>query len=185
METEEPWSAGPFTEFIDKYVEEARAGDASQEQVDALIASRESGKIDVELVREAIAANAQCLEESGFTVSVSDGVKASGYVVPQYVAEHPSDLSTPQADALFDACEKETSFWLSSAYQLQPEARNALGAYVTSREPQLRECLSENGYSPDLEATGWELAMQALEVLGEETDGNSVDCLSASGIDGL
>jgi hypothetical protein len=185
VQTDEPWSAGPFTEFIDQYVEEASAGGATQEQLDALDAARMAGRVDMEQVRQAIAANAQCLEESGFTVSVGDGVKASGYVVPQYDAAFPADLSTEQADALVDVCERKNSFWISSAYQLQPEARDRLGAYVMSRAPQRRQCLDDHGYSTDPEATGWELAMQSLQILRDTPGDNSVDCLSASGIDGL
>ena|SRR6478609_917817 len=185
VEANEPWSLGPYGEFLDEYLDKARAGGASQEQLDALIAARAAGRIDIEQVREAMAATARCLEVSGFTVSLSDGVKPSGYVQPQYVAAFPADLTTAQADALVESCDNKNSFWLSAAYQMQPEARDQLGAYVMSREPQLRQCLADHGYSTDPKATGWELAQQALQVFSDAHGDNAVDCLSDAGIDSL
>jgi len=186
VDEQEPWSLGPYDTYIDGYIAKARDGGASQDQIDALVAAKAAGRVDIEVVREAFSANAECLEAAGFTVTVSDDIKASGYVVPQWSAVLPADLSEDQANAIDLACEREHSLWISQAYQMQPEARDLLGAYVNSREPQLRECLEQHGYATDAEATGWELAMQALQV-DREMPGfdNDIDCLIAAGIDGL
>jgi len=182
---DEPWSMGPYDELLDRYIAEAQAEGASQAQLDALGAARVAGRIDIEQMREANAANADCLEDSGFTVTVSDAVQASGFVVPTFDAAYPSDLSTAQGDAIVDNCDIQNLHWISAAYQLQPEARDKVGAYVLSLEPDLRTCLEDHGYSTDPGATGWDLAMQALQVLKDTHGTESVDCLSEVGIDGL
>ncbi|MCR6712486.1 MAG: hypothetical protein NVV57_07240 [Demequina sp.] len=181
----QPWSVGPYDQFIGKYIDEAQAGGASQEQIDALVSARDAGRIDVEQMREAVAADAECLEKVGFTVTVSDAVRASGYVVPTFDAAYPSDLSTEQGDAVVDACDRTNLYWISAAYQLQPEARDKLGAYVMSRESELRKCLEGHSYATDPDATGWELAMQALQVSKDTRGQAGFDCLDEAGIDGL
>lgn len=181
-EVVEPWLGPPFEERVERAMAEAAAGGAGDTQIEILERARAEGKVLIEDARAAALATIDCFAANGLDAEYTERQRTGGLLVPSYLVSAPVD-SAETTDPMIDACEARESRWVNELYQSQPLARQLLGEYVMSKEATLRSCLEAAGKEPDPLATGWELAMFAIEDQNLLTGG--LDCLDAAGIDGL
>ena len=180
----QPWDVGPYSTFIEDLATRAKDGGASDAQLALLQRAKSDGKVTFAITRESVMNTINCFTAGGLTGTYRESTRSFGLVVPGYDASISATAMTEdQMSSIAAACAVSESRWVLTAFQVQPTSRELLGAYVESREPELRACLENVGAEPDPKATAWELAQQAADETSLANGG--VDCLVDAGIDGL
>ncbi len=179
----EPWDLGPFSEMVQGYAVEAASGGASEQQLAVLGKAAEAGELTLEDARAATRATIECFEASGLEAEYVEAPDSKGFVIPAFEVSYGAEADVTQADSTIEMCQNREFTWVGKAYQLQPDARQMLGEYVTSKEEVLRACLEDAGQQPDPRSTAWDLAQQSVDVVISSE--GSIDCLGAAGISSL
>jgi len=182
-DNEKPWSRVAFAELMAEAIDEATKGGAGDEQMELLERAQADGAMSLEAARTAAQNVVDCFNEVGGDAKVVEETLDTGLVLPGYLAGFDDDLGTPQIEALIQGCDYAEHYWVNQVYQMQPTSRELVGQYAMSKEPVLRECLERAGMTTDPEATGWDLAHQALELF--QSTNFEIDCLGEAGISGL
>lgn len=151
---------------------------ASDAQISALREGAETGRISLEVVREAARRAVACLAELGLDAEYDERSLAYGLVVPGYVVRH-----APGADVDRDVatCDEREFGWVNELYQVQPSSVEASERYLEQQAPVIRACLDRNDVRTGRDPSGPDLARAASEAL-QASDGR-IDCLAEAGVD--
>jgi len=163
-------------------IDEAREGGAAASQIALLEQAQDQGEITVEMMRDAVAGVSDCFELAGGTVQIRDDIIVPGVVWPGYTVGFDESMGEETIDLLVQSCKTTEYKWINTVYQTQPTSRQALGEYVLSQEPVLRDCLESYGIATEPDANGWELAKQAVAL--DDTD-VMLECFAAADIRSL
>lgn len=170
-----------FVDLADSIIADARAGDASEGQIELLSRARSDGDMRVELMRSAAHATVACAEAAGVAASFTEDTYSDGWVLPGYTYAYSSERSDDATDSIVSQCAQDEFAWAYLLYEKQPRALETSEAFLRLREAELRTCLEQHGYTTDSGADGVELAAQALGVLNES--GAAINCLDEAGVD--
>lgn len=177
-DTPEPWSDQSFPELIAVAIDEATSAGASDQQIALLTSAQQEGQVPIDIAKTAAFNVVDCFNSVGGQAEYEEKTTPSGLVQPGYKVIFDETLP----DAVYESCVVQEYRWVNRVHQMQPSSRELVGQYVTSKEDVLRECLEGAGIATDPEATGWDLAQQAVQ-LPVETAG--FDCLVVANIDSL
>lgn len=171
-----------FEALADKYLQEARAGGASGDQVALILDAQRNGEVSLEVMRAATYATVDCALTGGLDAEYTELVSADGWITPGVTYSYATGtIDEDVVDGLVAACETLEFEWIFKFYETQPRAVEASNTYLNTREGPLRACLESHGESTDQAATGTQLAAQALELLSESE--GEINCLEESGVD--
>lgn len=144
---------------------EAKLAGASEAQVEALEAAADSGELPLEVLREAVANTATCVEAAGMWIELDEQVSPSGLTELSYtvLGGDPNDPDAGQR--ISDICRTTHSQFIEAAYVLQPSSLALNDAFVQRVSPYIAECLIDAGETVDEDATFDELRQLSREVL--------------------
>jgi hypothetical protein len=148
------------SEAIQQALTEARAGGASEHQIEVLEHALDVGEVTYDDLDSLASDVYACFDAAGLTYNVLppwEVTPDSGVFLPDYQIRLPGDDSSV-VTVLAEPCEQQHLLFAEGAYMNQPtvvEAQN--GAWDT---PAVRACLTDRGYAVDDKATSAEI--QAL-----------------------
>jgi type IV secretory pathway VirB2 component (pilin) len=166
-------AAGPQSnvEVIQQAIKDARAGGASEHQIQVLGDALDVGEVTFDDLDSLVGDVYACLDAAGrgYTpLSPNETTVGSGVFEPQYsVAIPASDASGETTADLVDACQLRNISFAMTAYVNQPWA--ALADLLAQDTPQVRSCLADRGYAVDDEATVAELSALVSQDLEEHS----------------
>ena len=85
-------------------IEEARAGGASQAQIDLLERLAEKGSVELDDVREALEGTYECLDAAGISHSEVVQESQGGFPMITYAMSQPADMDMDTSMQLSDQC---------------------------------------------------------------------------------
>ncbi len=165
-----------FAEQVNAAVASAVAGGAGDDQLAILRDAQVTGEVTFDQARQAVLATIDCIEGGGGSASYYELGESSGLVVPSAILEAKDPDGLTRMEPVLDECVSIESFWVNKVYQLQPDSQEVRDAYLEKQAPAIRECLEDNGYATDPEATSQELVMQSSQVSTETN--NAINCYS-------
>lgn len=168
-------STQSFADAVATTIDDAKAGNAGDEQIAILEHAREEGVLTFEDALSAILAEMDCVTSGGGTVEYYEQRQSSGFVIPAYLVLADDDAGLEAINPVVTSCNTRHSFWVNRLYQLQPSSLQVRDAFVEEAAPQMRACLEEHGYVIEPDATGAELSAIAIKVYVES--GEAVDCV--------
>jgi hypothetical protein len=136
--------ASLFDELIEKQIELAEQGGASDEQIHQLETARDVGEVTAAQMRAAMEATRSCMAEAGITVSSLESHESQGMVLYGFTTTaHEDDMA--ELTAVESECYPAHSDFVLNVYDQQPAAQEALWAAVEDNEAALRQCLTDMG----------------------------------------
>lgn len=173
-----------FDTFLNQWIVTARQQGASEQQLRLLESAQATGRIDVTLVREAIAHTLDCFEANGVHHQSLLDDSSRGFDVPQYAYGVVEGLTEEESMQVADDCIATHSQAIEFAYQLQPVSVEAEEAMFEALIPELQACLEEQGVALEPDPTWQELVDANMEyAFGEgahtEPGQQHFDCLGS------
>lgn len=165
-----------FAEAVAGTIADAKAGQASDEQLEILERAQANGILTFEDALSAILAEMDCVTSGGGTVEYYEQRQSSGFVIPAYLVLADDDAGLEAINPVVSACTTRHSFWVNKLYQLQPSSQQVRDAYVEAAAPQMRECLEKHGYVIEPDAAAAELSALAIQVYVESAE--AIDCMA-------
>ncbi len=163
-----------FAEQVNAALESAVARGAGDDQLAILRDAQVTGEVTFDQARQAVLATIDCIEGGGGSASYYELSESSGLVVPSAILEAKDPDGLTRMEPVLDECVSIESFWVNKVYQLQPDSQEVRDAYLEKQAPAIRECLEDNGYATDPEASPQELVMQSSQVSAETS--NAIKC---------
>jgi hypothetical protein len=149
------------SEAIQQALTEARAGGASEHQIEVLEHALDVGEVTYDDLDSLASDVYACFDAAGLTYVVlppAEVTPHSGIVVPAYAYRFPDGGQDDGSELVADPCEDQSLRYAETAYMNQPAVIAAVnGVWDT---PEVRACLTERGYAVDEDATSAEI--QAL-----------------------
>lgn len=188
----EPVPSGEGSIF-DQMIVEATEADASASQLELLKQSRDAGRVDFATVQEALESTFRCFEEANIPYQRGTASEHEGLLLQHYSFGEAPEVSPEESLALADACLTRESYFVESAYQLQPSSVEAKGRYFDEHtRSRLTACLIELGFQVTENSSRDELMTTYVDEVtrrataAQENGGMPLekDCLSG-GISGL
>lgn len=167
-----------FSEMVATALEEARAGGASEDQLEILERARDRGHVTYEQTRAAVAATLECTSAQGVVGTFNEINQANGINLPAYEV----DASPPNAAQVLEGCETLESFWVWYLYQVQPVAIEANDDYIESRRSDILACFDRAGDPLGAEATVDEIKQHNTQVA--RNTNSRFECLLEVGVTG-
>lgn len=168
-----------------EYLEQAKRGEAGDEQLAVLSDAATSGELTFEAVNGLVQSAFECMADSGISHEEWEPREVvPGYLIPAYSFSGKADgMSEDETLAVADACLERYSYWAEGARADTRSYQDLWDAHVAERLPLVVACLEDHGVRVDPDATTDEV-FQAAESLVEETsqidDGEGVVlCLEA------
>jgi len=167
---------------------EAEDSDASAEQLSELDSAIANGEISFETASTAVQRAVECMRDAGLVADTKVDTRGSGFEVPMYVATLPVNLDQEAGMALVDDCDRREHYFVSLAFQTQPEAKAADDALIAERAPTLIECLEEHERDVPPQPSNDELVRAALDYMTAQFEAGVssefvINCLDLAGID--
>jgi|GEM_PF-1798312 len=150
-------------------IEEARAGGASQAQIDLLERLAEKGSVELDDVREALAGTYECLDAAGISHSEVVQEHHGGFPVIAYAMSQPADMGMDTAVRLSDLCALTHSSFVEQLYATQPQAVAAEEAYIEDViMPRLDACNELWGMPTDTELSAIQRWDNAIRLVNDQ-----------------
>jgi hypothetical protein len=166
-------SAG-YRDTIQGFLDMARGAGASQEQIDVLVAGVETGSITFEQIQGLENDLLACYEDAGFTTSAVTPVELypnSGIYTFSGSLFPPPGLTEQEEGDLVNYCSWYHFDYANAAYMESPVAVDA--RYERYVDPRVFECLRNQGFTVDDDATGSELhALVSEDILAHIDSGD-------------
>jgi hypothetical protein len=140
-------------EVIQQAIKDARAGGASEHQIEILEHALGVGEVTYDDLDSLLGDLEACYDAAGLTYNVLPAWEVSpnsGIFLPDYQIRVPAD-DEGEVYLVAEKCEFENLLYAEGAYMSQPAVVHANnGAWDT---PAVRACLSERGYTVDEDVT--------------------------------
>ena len=150
-------------------IEEARAGGASQAQIDLLERLAEKGSVELDDVREALAGTYECLDAAGISHSEVVQESQGGFPMITYAMSQPADMGMDTAMRLSDQCALTHSAFVEQLYATQPQAVAAEEAYIEDViMPILDSCNERYGMLTDIERSAIQRWDDAVRLVNDQ-----------------
>lgn len=150
-------------------IEEARAGGASQAQIDLLERLAEKGSVELDDVREALAGTYECLDDAGISHSEVIQENRGGFPMITYTMSQPADMDVDTAMRLSDQCALTHSAFVEQLYATQPQAVAAEEAYIEDLiVPRLDACNERWGMPTDTELSAVQRWDEAIRLVNDQ-----------------
>jgi len=147
-------------------IEEARAGSASQAQLDLLERLAEKGSVELDDVREALAGTYECLDAAGISHSEDVVVDDAGVEIIRLDMRQPVSRDLDAGMAISDACIEQHSMYVQDLYVEQPSVVEIHDEhYATVVTPAFLECYETYGVTPQEDRTDQERWSDAYDVI--------------------
>jgi hypothetical protein len=147
-------------------IEEARAGGASQAQIDLLERLAEKGSVELDDVREALAGTYECLDAAGISHSEEVVVDDAGVEIVRIDMRQPITRDVDAGIAVADACIEQHSMYVQDLYVQQPSVVEIHDKhYATVVTPAFLECYEKFGLTPEEDRTDQERWSDAYDVI--------------------
>ncbi len=150
-------------------IEEARAGGASQAQIDLLERLAKKGAVELDDVREALAGTYECLDDAGISHSEVIQENRGGFPMITYAMSQTADMDVDTAMRLSDQCAITHSAFVEQLYATQPQAVAAEEAYIEDLiVPRLDACNERWGMPPDTELSAIQRWDNAIRLVNDQ-----------------
>jgi hypothetical protein len=150
-------------------IEEARAGGASQAQIDLLERLAKKGAVELDDVREALAGTYECLDAAGISHSEVIQENRGGFPMITYTMSQTADMDVDTAMRLSDQCALTHSAFVEQLYATQPQAVAAEEAYIEDViVPRLDACNERWGMPTDTELSAVQRWDEAIRLVNDQ-----------------
>ena len=147
-------------------IEEARAGGASQAQIDLLERLAEKGSVELDDVREALEGTYECLDAAGISHREEIRTDNAGVDFVTYDMRQPVTRDLNAGMAIADACAEQHSLFVENLYAEQPSVVEIHEKhFATVVTPAFLECYSSYGIAVEKDRTDMERWGDAYDVV--------------------
>jgi hypothetical protein len=147
-------------------IEEARAGGASQAQIDLLERLAEKGSVELDDVREALAGTYECLDAAGISHREDIRTDNAGVDFVTYDMRQPVTRDLNAGMAIADACAAQHSLFVENLYADQPSVVEIHEKhFATVVTPAFLECYETYGVPVPQDRTDMERWSDAYDVV--------------------
>lgn len=156
-------------EFLAGILAEARAADASNEQIAILEEAAESGVLGPDDLAGLFGPFDDCVAAVGASIRFDGEMEiAPGLTLPNYVIHFPEGTLTDDNFEAVDQyvldCEFRNIGYIWKALQLRPSVIELQDAEMLAHRDEIAECVGEQGYPVDADATVGELVDAIMNV---------------------